>query len=130
MVFHNLWRERPSGLKRWNQNWKAPGWNRTRPSAWLRTRYKVPGKFRTKNVKPQWLTSSELGCPLNNGVYWPRGSQMAVRKKSSSMEPTRALLPDFTRDLTVPQTSDALSTTASFLAWSLFPKVWYFNFGN
>ena len=29
--------------------------------------YEAPGDLWVENVKPQWLTSSEWGCPLDNG---------------------------------------------------------------
>ena len=66
----NCWGECPSELRVCSKNWKVPGWNPTRRSAWLKDpqpRYKALGDLRVKNVKySDWHRMSEavpkLGC--------------------------------------------------------------------
>ena len=62
--------EWPSGLRYCSKNRKVPGSNPTRRSVGLRDPTSIRGSqwptLGSKNVKTQWLTSGEWGCPLEN----------------------------------------------------------------
>ena len=77
-----LWEEWPSGLRRYNQNWKVPGSKPTRHAVNLGTqpRYEAPSDLWVEYVQTQWLTLGQWGCPLKND---PR---LAVAQPNSSLK--------------------------------------------
>ena len=77
----NCWGECPSELRVCSKNWKVPGWNPTRHSAWLRDPTSLQSSRwpSGQKCKIQWLISDEWSCPKS----WLWGSQIVVKKKNS-----------------------------------------------
>ena len=77
-----IWRQWPSGLRRFSKNLKVPG-----PTSGLARLMDSTSLWDSqwplgRKCKTQWLTSGESGCPSHS---WPWGSQIAVKKNSKKL---------------------------------------------